>query len=89
MGIDDGDGLGIPKKKSKAKNQENRVLKELSDSQLMVIYLDVRKSLNKIIDKEIEARKGEVQFMASEYRKHRLNGLKPEEIHYDLCHPCR
>jgi len=62
---------------------------QLSDEDRKKIYMEELKKLNKLIDKEIEARKGEVQFMADEYRKHRLAGKKPEEIHYDLCHPWR
>lgn len=62
---------------------------QLSDEERKKIYKEELKKLNELIDKEIEARKGEVQFMADEYRKHRLAGMSPEEIHYDLCHPWR
>lgn len=62
---------------------------QLSDEERKKIYKEELKKLNEQIDKEIEARKGEVQFMADEYRKHRLAGMSPEQIHYDLCHPWR
>jgi uncharacterized FlaG/YvyC family protein len=62
---------------------------QLSNEERKQIYKEELKKLNEQIDKEIEARKGEVQFMADEYRKHRLAGMEPEQIHYDLCHPWR
>jgi len=45
-------------------------------------------------DPELEAKiKGEIKkrsddpcFLASEWRKHRREGLEPEEIHYDMCY---
>lgn len=89
MGIEDCDGLGTAKKEKRLKRNNEKdspVLMAMNDDQLMVIYLEVRKRLNKLIDKEIEERKGEVQFLPDEYRRFRLKGMKPEEIHYDLCH---
>ncbi|HSV95107.1 MAG TPA: hypothetical protein VLH94_04010 [Spirochaetia bacterium] len=62
---------------------------QLSDEERKMIFDEEMKKLNELIDKEIQERKGEVQFIPSEYRKHRLAGKKPEEIHYDLCHPWR
>ncbi|MFZ3069490.1 MAG: hypothetical protein WA052_04245 [Microgenomates group bacterium] len=61
---------------------------QLSDEERRIFQEELKK-LNQLIDEEIEARKGEVQFMPDEYRRHRLAGKKPEEIHYDLCHPWR
>lgn len=61
---------------------------QLSDEERRIFQEELKK-LNQLIDEEIEARKGEVQFMPDEYRRHRLAGKEPEEIHYDLCHPWR
>jgi hypothetical protein len=48
-----------------------------------------RIKLEKAIAREIAKRKSDVCFLPDEYRKHRLAGLSPERIHYDMCHVFR
>ena len=42
--------------------------------------------LELLIQEEIKVKSRNVAFIPSEWKRHRLCGLSPEEIDYDMCH---